>query len=382
VGIQLAPRRDSRRRLRIPALNVDIDPWHTVLYVGIFAATVIAIGIPFYLKNPRLIFGSLQITAAREPWETVWALLAGNYDYGIIPLDMRNLAWTPADAPASVLPWRWISLGFAAVGAFLYTRRIDWQRPKTVVAFTGIVLNLFFLYSKGYSPQWLGWLLIFIALLLPNLRGGIYAAILSVANIVEGNIFFAMFPAETWLLAATVLTRTAIILLLTGEFALIVWQTLATPAVLRARRWAPVVLSAVLLAGIVPAGARLKTAYFDSRLAVSPYGATIRWLDDQPVKEAILLNSQNTYDWFFPYLRGDHQFYMLDDYAGASTSVDEKTAALLARIAAENDAVWVFDADPALTTPAEIALAQWLGGRAPAHQADIDGGRLYLYILK
>ncbi len=382
VGIQLAPRATTRRRLRIPALNVDIDLRHAALYVGIFAATVIAIGIPFYLKNPRLIFGSLQITAAREPWETVWALLAGNYDYGIIPLDMRNLAWAPADAPAAVLPWRWISLGFAAVGAFFYTRRINWQHPKTVVAFTGIVLNLFFLYSKGYSPQWLGWVLVFIALLLPNLRGGIYAAILSVANIVEGNLFFAMFPAETWLLAATILTRTLIILLLTGEFALIVWRQLETPAVIRVRRWAPVVLAAILLAGTFPAGARLKTAYFASRLADSPYGATIRWLDDQPVKEAILLNSQKTYDWFFPYLRGDHRFYLLDDYADATTSVDEKTTALLTRIAAENDAVWVFDADPATTTPAETVLAQWLGGRAPAHQADIDGGRLYLYILK
>ena len=382
VGIQTLSRPGERGQWRIPALNLTLDVRRTLLYLAIFAATVTLIGYPFFRQNPQLAFGSFQITGARQSWETVWALLEGNFDYGIIPLDMRNLAWTPADAPGSPLPWGVISVIFAAIGAFLYTRRTDWRQPKVVVAFTALVVSLFFLYSKGYSPQWLGWLLVFIALLMPNLRGGIYAAILSVLNVIEGNIFFAMFPAEHWLLAATVITRTVIIVLLAGEFSLAVWRQLETPAVISARRWAPLVLSVILLAGAIPAGARLKTAYFATRLDASPYGTVIRWLDEQPVKEAILLNDQTVYDWFFPYLRSDHRFYMLDDYADATTTVAAKTTALLNRIRAENDAVWVFDADPAVTTPAEESLAQWLGGRAPAHQADIAGGRLYLYILK
>ncbi len=382
VGIQTLARPGEDGQWRISALNLTLNVRRTLLYLAIFGGTVVLIGYPFFRDNPHLALGSFQITGARQSWETVWALLEGNFDYGIIPLDMRNMAWTPADGAGSSLPWGIISVIFGVIGAFLYTRRIEWQRPKVVVGFTALTVSLFFLYSKGYSPQWLGWLLIFIALLIPNLRGGIYAAILSVLNIIEGNIFFAMFPDEHWLLATTVIARTVIIVLLAGEFSLTVWRQLTTPAVIIARRWAPVALTVVLLAGSLLAGTRLKTAYFTSRLNASPYGATIRWLNEQPVKEAILLNSQTAYDWFFPYLHSDHQFYMLDDYADETSSVTAKTTALLNRIAAENDAVWVFDADPAETTPAETALAQWLGTRAPAHQADIDRGRLYLYILK
>lgn len=381
IGLQLLPK-TGNRRLKLSALHLDMSFSRALAYLGIFAATVIAIGLPFYRMNPHLIGSPFAITAGRASWETVWALLEGNFQYGVAPLDMRNMAWTPADGPGSPLPWGIITLIFAAVGAFLYTRRIEWRQPKVAVAFTALTVSLFFLYSKGYSPQWLGWLLVFIALLMPNLRGGIYAVILSGLNIIEGNIFFAMFPAEHWLLAATVITRTVIIVLLAGEFSLVIWPQLKTPAVIFAQRWTPVALTVILLAGTIPAGARLKTAYFTSRLETGPYSATIRWLDEQPVKEAILLNDQTAYDWFYPYLRDDHRFYMLDDYADATTTVSAKTDALLNRIRAENDAVWVFDADPATTTPAEAALAQWLGGRAPAHQADIDRGRLYLYILK
>ena len=50
------------------------------------------------------------------------------------------------------------------------------------LAFVGFTLCLFMLWSKGYSPQWLGWPLFFMALLLPNLRGIIYAIILSIAK--------------------------------------------------------------------------------------------------------------------------------------------------------------------------------------------------------
>ncbi|MFQ5578553.1 MAG: hypothetical protein ACE5G8_16365, partial [Anaerolineae bacterium] len=114
----------------------------------------------------------------------------------------------------------------------------------------------------------------------------------------------------------------------------------------------------------------------------SPYQSAIQWLREQPVTEAMLLNSHTTYDWFYPYLRHSHAFFMLDDYAGGGTTVKAKTTRLLNTIAAGHRAVWVFDSDPAHTTPAETAARQWLAAYPVAHQADIDGGRLYLYILQ
>ena len=138
IGARMIPRRGRWGRLKLAALNLDLDLQGGSLYSLIFIATVLAIAFPFYRLNPTLILGPLQITAARPPWETIWALFEGNYGYGIIPLDMRNLAWDPAAHPGSNLPWFWISLIFGCVYAFCYTRRIDWQAPKSVIAFTGL----------------------------------------------------------------------------------------------------------------------------------------------------------------------------------------------------------------------------------------------------
>jgi hypothetical protein len=99
-------------------VTLPFDVPRTLRYLTIFLGTVIIIGLPFYLLNPSLIWGSQQISAARQPWETVWALIDGNYDYGIIPLDMRNHAWTPREAPPPPQP-----RGPGAQGVWRFGRR-------------------------------------------------------------------------------------------------------------------------------------------------------------------------------------------------------------------------------------------------------------------
>ncbi len=352
------------------------------LYVAILVMTVVIIALPFYLMNPALILGSQQITGARQPWETVWALIDGNFNYGVIPLDMRDLSWTPGAAPPTGIPWLAVTAVFGLVYFFFYTRPFDWHAPRHSLAFAGFTLSLFMLWSKGYSPQWLGWPLFFMALLLPNLRGVTYAVILSVANIIEANFFFIMFPEERWLLAATVLIRTVLLGVLAAEFLWLIWPQAVTPRVEKIRAWGLTIFVALLLLGLIPAGWQLNRSYFDTRLRQSPYSATITRLQGEQVKGALLLNSQAVYDWFYPYLRQDYTFFMLDDYAPPGQAVEARTTALLERLAAQTDVLWLYDADAATITPAEKTVTAWLGGQSPAHIQDIDGGRLYLFILK
>jgi hypothetical protein len=238
------------------------------------------------------------------------------------------------------------------------------------------------LWSKGYSPQWLGWPLFFIALLLPNLRGVIYATILSLANIAEANFYFIMFPEDRWLLAATVIIRTFLLIILAIEFLWLIWPQAVTPRVAQIRAWGLALFVVFLLLGAIPAGLQLGQSYFRTRLQQSPYAATITRLQGEEVKGALLLNSHTVYDWFYPYLRQDYHLYMLDDYAPPGQSTETRTTALLERIAAQTDVLWLYDADAATTTPAEEALISWLDDRPPAHLQDIDNGRLYLFILK
>jgi hypothetical protein len=379
--IKYAPLKINNSPFTINNFIIPFDLSRIISYFIIFLLTVILIATPFYLMNPDLILGSQQITGARQPWETVWALIDGNYDYGIIPLDMRDLSWTPGDAPPTRIPWLWITAIFGLVYAWFYTRPLDWRQPRNVPTFVGFTLCLFMLWSKGYSPQWLGWILFFIALLLPNLRGVTYAAILSIANIIEANFYFIMFPTERWLFAATVLVRTFLLIVLAVEFLWLIWPQAITPRVAKIRRWGLAIFVALLLIGTIPAGIQLTRSYFHLRQQQSPYAATLTRLQDEPVKGALLLNSHQVYDWFYPYLRHDYSLFMLDDYAPPGESVDARTTALLDTIAAQTDVLWIYDADASVTTPAEESLNVWLGDTPLAHIQDIDGGRLTLYII-
>ncbi|MDM8520178.1 hypothetical protein QUF64_09030 [Anaerolineales bacterium HSG6] len=362
---------------RLPPLH----PLPLINYVGLFLLTITLIGLPFYWLNPALFFGPQLITAAREPWETIWALIDGNYNYGIIPLDMRDLAWTPTQAPPTRINWLYVT-GIAALfyGLF-YTRRIDWHNPRKLVAFVAFTNMLFMVWSKGYSPQWLGWPLYFIALLLPNWRGVMYAIILSVGNILEANFFFIMFPDEHWFLAAIVINRTLILIMLMIEFLWLIWPASVSLTVLRWHRRGWVVYLLVLL-GLTPLAVwQLGDSYQTSRLQLSPYRATISRLQEEPVTGALLLNDHHVFDWFYPYLRHDYRLSMLDDYAPANNSVERRTFALLTDITHQTDVLWIYDVNPAETTPAETVLFDWLNERPPAHIQDVDGGRLYLFIL-
>lgn len=376
----------SKHRYQFTIYNlqftIPFDLPRLALYFGIFLITVVAIAVPFYRLNPALILGPQQITGARQPWETIWALVDGNYDYGVIPLDMRDLSWTPGAAPPTRVPWLLVTALFGLTYAFFYTRPLNWAVPRNILAFVGFTLCLFMLWSKGYSPQWLGWPLFFIALLLPNLRGVTYAAILSLANIIEANFFFIMFPEEHWLLAATVLIRTFLLVVLAIEFLLLIWPQTVNRRVEIIRNWGLAVLVVLLLVGAIPAIWQLGRSYFEQRLRQSPYAATITRLQGEQVKGALLLNSHPVHDWFYPYLRHDYHLFMLDDYAPPGQSVETRTMALLDHIAAQTDVLWLYDADASVTTPAEETLMHWLNERSPAHIQDIDGGRLYLFILK
>jgi hypothetical protein len=249
------------------------------------------------------------------------------------------------------------------------------------------------LFSKGYSPQWLGWVLAFVVLLLPNLRGAFYAVVTGALNLIEANVFFTMVPDEHWLLVITVGLRTLIFLLLAVEFMLIVQPQWLTPTVRGVRRWGLIGLASLLVVGSVLAGVRFVRAYFDARYQLSPYQATINTLrtarassvGKSTPEAAVILNSYDhqTYDWLYPYLRRDFTFYMLDDYAPPGESVERRTIAHLERIAAAQGDWWLFDNDPTTQSPSEMVAADWLATHGALQDVrDIDGGRLYHFLIE
>lgn len=194
----------------LPIAFCVIAGWRNrITYLAIFVLTSAAVLAPFFLISREMMLVSLQAMWSRRPWETVWALAQGFYGPGYVgPVSARTDAafWAaPAQPGAGDL---WIAILFATV--FVVFCRNFWKTTDRhrIVAGVSFALCLLFLYSKGYSPQYLIWLAPLIAVLLPNRIGAFYLAILGIANLIEAPLYFGFFPEQRELLRVAVVIRT------------------------------------------------------------------------------------------------------------------------------------------------------------------------------
>ena len=303
------------------------------LYTLIAAAAVVGFGYPLVGGNPALAFSSLRANSIRPPWQSLWAVLDGYYGFGQVPLDMRNLAGLDGPLWQSSLSWNAITLAFGMLFLWLYTRPYDWEQPHTLIAFAGVSVIWLFLYSKGWSPQFVVWVLAFIVLLLPNLRGIVIAIGLMFSNFIESHIFIIMLPNENWLLWGTVLFRSGLLVLLAVDFLGQIWPGGASRTIQRwSSRLSWGVLAAGLLAGVLatPAAGR---AYADSRLAAHPCREAVELLQVQSEwpERMIATEQSDAWEQFYPWLRKSYDLRLIDGYrpdAQPAQVIAEKLAAL------------------------------------------------------
>ncbi|MFN2226688.1 MAG: hypothetical protein ACK2UY_10280 [Anaerolineae bacterium] len=264
--------------------------------------TALLVSLPFAITAPQFLFQSLISPVKRSTWESVWALIDGYYSYGVAGgWDRFDPAMAGAAQHPTRLPWLAITIGFGFFYLWLWTRRIDWQQPRRVVAFTALTQNLLTLYFKGYSPQFLVMLLPFVLLLVPGWRGVLYVLLLSAINLVEHPVYFLLLPDEHWLLAGTVLLRTLILGVLSLEYAAQVfgWRI--------GRRWwrrtALGVLVVVVIAGLVGGVAGFR-AYWATRYETDPHHDAMQVLLDQATAGSVaVVDDQEVYEHVYPYLR-------------------------------------------------------------------------------
>ena len=299
-------------------------------YVTVFLGTVLSVG--YWLTRNgtlELALSSFKVNAMRPPWQSLWAIIDGYYGFGLVQADMRNLLALETRHWDSRLPWGWITLGFMLLYLWLYTRRYDWSRVRTPVAFSAVSIIWLFLYSKGWSPQFLLWILAFIVILTPDLLGVILAIALSLINFVEADIFLLLVPDQHWLLAATVGARTLLLILLTGIFLAQIWPGEKRRA--QMRKVSGVLAWLVMLAaliGALVATPRVASAYQDRRLAEHPCREAIEYLGTQAGGPASIILTEELDVWrdFYPWLRQDYHIRVLDTYS----PIDEPPADVLA----------------------------------------------------
>jgi len=341
------------------------------LYLVTVALTVLVSLLPFLLIQPVWLLTSARAVAGRSSWETLWALWEGYFGYGVVGGDRLNPAETAFTIHDSSLPWWLITLVFGLFYLYLWTRPADYRQPRHVVALTGLTVTIFLLYSKGYSPQFLVYLLPFVLLLFPDARGVTYSLLLTLLNVLEQPVYFVLVPDALWLLAGVVLARWLVLAALLVEFGWILWgasmRRLALP-----RRYAPAVLVVLVGVGLVTALPSLGRVYAERRLAEDPAASLIGYLGTEQAQaetDFLLVTDQDFLRRAKPYLAGDYGLRL----AGGDRLYE--AAPTVADLLADRGKVWAVvgaDADSV-----RRSLNAW--GRSLATYDFGEGGRLQLF---
>lgn len=294
------------------------------IYGVVLGLTVMAILAPFIILPALDDDGtqwwtiSFQSMLGRSSWETVWAVGEGYYGFGKVEGERLDSDVSLSDfAIDSELPEKaqefreqlFFVIRFlatlAVIGgyAYLFTRPINYKQPRNLIAFGGITVVLFLLYSKGYSPQFLVYLLPFIVLLMPTGRGLVYALILTGLNILEQPVYFVMLPEATWLLVFIVFARFLTFVAVGIEFALLLWPLEARyPRLIKWHAQAPLIfsgLAALCLIILTPLTIR---AYSHHQLDNTDLGTFAGFMTTRAEGEPLILSSQETYRQIYPHL--------------------------------------------------------------------------------
>lgn len=171
----------------IPSL-VRYFPLKKSIYIIVTALGIVILtfGVLF-LISPQMTLASLSSQPNRTSWQTLWALIDGNFTTGafLTTEDRLNpdVATDPRGFPP-VVPTRLTLIFFAFIGIWLW---LHWNNPNEIsfVAFTGITWCLFFLWSPGWSPQWILYIIPLIILVLPVSKGFLLSLLLIIITNLE-----------------------------------------------------------------------------------------------------------------------------------------------------------------------------------------------------
>lgn len=148
---------------------------------------VVFVWVCLFIVSPELTLASLKSQPSRNSRETLWSVIDGNLMTGaFIPLDDRinpSLIDQQYGNSAKIPVWLTF-LVFSGVGIYLMNK-IKKLNGKTLISFIGITWILFFLWSPGWNPQWILYLIPLILLTLPIHNGFLIVFFQSLISLLE-----------------------------------------------------------------------------------------------------------------------------------------------------------------------------------------------------
>jgi hypothetical protein len=208
--------------LILPTVWRFFDRKRAIQYTVISLVIVVVVLAALIAWGGRMATASLLAQFNKASYQSVWALLDGNYRTGSFTgpetrFDADNAFERYGNDP--VIP-AWLRIiPFAAVGLYIFTRKLR-QDDKGVIAFFTVTLLLFFLWAQGWSPQWILTLTPLILLNYPNRDGVLVCLVIGLLSFVEYPVLF-MRTGETSgeISGGLVLPYVLIVLLRTGILA-------------------------------------------------------------------------------------------------------------------------------------------------------------------
>lgn len=200
--------------LAIPVL------WRTRPIKDAFRITIFVIGIvilvwgALYIINPEMTGASILSQINKGSWETVWALMDKNLGTGnFSPKVNREIAETVKIRTGNIaLIPAWLTLIMFGGFGFYLLLKSKIHSGNWVISFSGLALVLFFLWSPGYSPQWVLYLLPFILLCLPEREAYLLGTSLVLVNLLEWPVLLSR--GYFWSLYFLIPIRTLMMILL------------------------------------------------------------------------------------------------------------------------------------------------------------------------
>jgi hypothetical protein len=182
------------------------------------AAAILLVYGGLYKLSPEFTSASIGSQANKGSWETIWAVIDGNFQTGNFGPEIERLdpgtSKIPRGNPAKVPPLATlVVLGCLGLAGLLASRPADDRERIALVGFAWCVLMV---WSPGWSPQWVLYLIPLILLVFPANIGLLIAITMTFVNLMEWPILLSRGLFST--LPFTILLRFGLLVLIGWMF--------------------------------------------------------------------------------------------------------------------------------------------------------------------
>ena len=320
--------------------------------------------LPFLIAAPQMVLAHLDTLMTLPGWSSPYALIDGVIKH-VDPkvADRFDLSLAASPLVPSRIPWGVVTLAFGVsylVILWRAMRRVNSQRgthpstplrsaqdtSRTAISLAALTFIFYLLWSKGFSPQWLLYLIAFLCILLPTFLGTVLIALLEMLYVIEWPITFILLKADASYLTALVIVRTAYMLGLALFFSAALFTADNSPRWETTKCWTKIGSMAAVLAMFVLAISALPL-YAAQRYQVDPMRQAVETIQDQstPDRANILFDRVDTSERLAPFLPGWSSLAALQLGGAADTWSAQKIQAF----SAERPEMWYvldFGAEP------------------------------------